>query len=208
MQKDPPDNHSDRDSTQIEYEVPFHHVATPQPKQPVQQTQRVQQIQVQPKQQVPAQVPKKKRITNQPQSKDDTDEQEIIKEKLAAFQKEKEQYTYCKKGSIKEESKCDINAQGYAVADYKEDKIYPKLDYCNEDDGSSVEPNTCKCNYEFSPVGCTCPRESDNLNDVPKERCPCPSEFSLLEMDARRYDACLPSWNNQNEVFVGDGQLT
>ncbi|KAA6356299.1 MAG: hypothetical protein EZS28_048174, partial [Streblomastix strix] len=27
-------------------------------------------------------------------------------------------------------------------------------------------------------------------------------------MDARRYDACLPSWNNQNEVFVGDGQLT
>ncbi|KAA6396579.1 MAG: hypothetical protein EZS28_007894 [Streblomastix strix] len=60
MRKDLMENHNDRDSTWTEYEVPQHHVAMPQLKQPAQQTQRVQQIQVQLKQQAPAQVPKKK----------------------------------------------------------------------------------------------------------------------------------------------------
>ncbi|KAA6397037.1 MAG: hypothetical protein EZS28_007433 [Streblomastix strix] len=59
---------------------------------------------------------------------------------------------YCKKGSIEEDCKCDTNAQGYTVADCEEDKIYPRLDYCKETDVQQVEPNTCKCNYEFSPL--------------------------------------------------------
>ncbi|KAA6326031.1 MAG: hypothetical protein EZS28_054000, partial [Streblomastix strix] len=60
MQKDPIENHSDRDSTWTEDEVPQHHVATPKSSQPAQQIQRVQQTQIQPKQQAPAQVPQKK----------------------------------------------------------------------------------------------------------------------------------------------------
>ncbi|KAA6361393.1 MAG: hypothetical protein EZS28_043081 [Streblomastix strix] len=91
MQKDPPDNHSDRDSTWTEDEAPQHHVATPQPKQQAQQIQRVQQIQVQPKQQATVQVPKKKGRNDQLPNKDDIDEQEIIQERLAALQKKKEE---------------------------------------------------------------------------------------------------------------------
>ncbi|KAA6322172.1 MAG: hypothetical protein EZS28_054466, partial [Streblomastix strix] len=57
MQKDPPENHNDRYLTWTKDIAPQHLVATPQPKQPVQQTQRVKQVQVQPKQQAPAQIP-------------------------------------------------------------------------------------------------------------------------------------------------------
>ncbi|KAA6360071.1 MAG: hypothetical protein EZS28_044402, partial [Streblomastix strix] len=92
MQKDQPDNHSDRESTWTENEVPQHQVTTPLPKQPVRQAQRVQQIQVQPKQQAPAQVPKKKERKDQPPNQDYIDEKEIIQEKLAALQRKKEQY--------------------------------------------------------------------------------------------------------------------
>ncbi|KAA6388216.1 MAG: hypothetical protein EZS28_016255, partial [Streblomastix strix] len=92
MQKDAPDNHSDRDSTWTEDEVPQHQVSTPQSKQPTQQTQRVQQIQVQPKQQAPSQIPKSKGRIGQPPNQDDIDEQEIIQERLAALQKEKEEF--------------------------------------------------------------------------------------------------------------------
>ncbi|KAA6344773.1 MAG: hypothetical protein EZS28_052215, partial [Streblomastix strix] len=81
-----------RDSTWTEDEIPQPHVATPHPKYPAQQTQKVQQIQVQPKQQVSAQVPKKMGRKDQPPNQDDIDEQEIVQEKLAALQKEKEQY--------------------------------------------------------------------------------------------------------------------
>ncbi|KAA6400592.1 MAG: hypothetical protein EZS28_003887 [Streblomastix strix] len=91
MQKDPPDNHSDRYSTWTEDEAPQHHIATSQPKYPAQQTQRVQQIQVQPKQQAPAQIPKMKQRKDQPPNQDDIDELEIIQERLAALQKEKEE---------------------------------------------------------------------------------------------------------------------
>ncbi|KAA6347348.1 MAG: hypothetical protein EZS28_052036, partial [Streblomastix strix] len=90
MQKDPPDNHNDRDSTWTEDEAPQHHPPPPQSKQPAQQTQRVQQIQAQPKQQAPAQIPKQRVRTGQPPNQDDIDEQEIIQERLAALQKEKE----------------------------------------------------------------------------------------------------------------------
>ncbi|KAA6377749.1 MAG: hypothetical protein EZS28_026727 [Streblomastix strix] len=93
MQKDPIENHSDRNSTWTEDEVPQHHVATPQYKQPAQQTQIIQQIQVQPKQQASVQVPKKKVRIDQPPIQDDIDEQETIQEKLAALQKEKEKYS-------------------------------------------------------------------------------------------------------------------
>ncbi|KAA6385562.1 MAG: hypothetical protein EZS28_018914 [Streblomastix strix] len=92
MQKDPPENHRDKDSTWTEDNFPEHHVATPQPKQPAQQTQRVQQVQVQPKQQVPAKEPKKKGRKDQPPNQDDIDKQEIIQERLAALQGEKEQF--------------------------------------------------------------------------------------------------------------------
>ncbi|KAA6374060.1 MAG: hypothetical protein EZS28_030415 [Streblomastix strix] len=90
MQKDPPDNRSDRDSTWTEDEVPQHQVSTPQSKQPAQQTQKVQQIQVQPKQQAPAQIPKQKMRISQQLNQDDIEEREVIQERLAALQKEKE----------------------------------------------------------------------------------------------------------------------
>ncbi|KAA6362168.1 MAG: hypothetical protein EZS28_042305, partial [Streblomastix strix] len=91
MQKDPSENHSDKDSTWTEDEAPQHQVSTPQSKLPTQQTQRLQQIQVQPKQQAPAQVPKQSGRIGQPPNQDDIDEQEIIQERLAALQKEKEE---------------------------------------------------------------------------------------------------------------------
>ncbi|KAA6360816.1 MAG: hypothetical protein EZS28_043657, partial [Streblomastix strix] len=90
MQKDPPDNRSDRDSTWTEDEVPQHQVSTPQSKQPTQQTQSVQQIQVQPKQQAPAQIPKQKVRTGQHPNQDDIEEREVIQERFAALQKDKE----------------------------------------------------------------------------------------------------------------------
>ncbi|KAA6368714.1 MAG: hypothetical protein EZS28_035757, partial [Streblomastix strix] len=58
MQKDPPDDHSDRDSTWTENEVYQNQITTPQPKQPAQQTQRKQQVHVQPKQQASVQIPR------------------------------------------------------------------------------------------------------------------------------------------------------
>ncbi|KAA6369588.1 MAG: hypothetical protein EZS28_034886 [Streblomastix strix] len=90
MQKDPPDNHSGKDSAWTEDEASQHHATPSQPKQPTQQTQRVQQIQVQPKQQAPALVQKKKGRRDQSPSQDDIDELEIIQERYAALQKEKE----------------------------------------------------------------------------------------------------------------------
>ncbi|KAA6355660.1 MAG: hypothetical protein EZS28_048813, partial [Streblomastix strix] len=90
MQKDPPDNRSDRDSTWTEDEALQHQVTTPQSKRPAQQTQKVQQIQIQPKQQAPTQIPKQRiRISSQP-NQDDIEEREVIQERLAALQKEKE----------------------------------------------------------------------------------------------------------------------
>ncbi|KAA6370791.1 MAG: hypothetical protein EZS28_033681, partial [Streblomastix strix] len=90
MQKDPPDNHNDKNSTWTEDEAPQQHVTPPQPKQPTQQAQRVQQIQVQPKQQAPVPIQRKKGRRDQPLSQDEIDEVEIIKEKIAALQKEKD----------------------------------------------------------------------------------------------------------------------
>ncbi|KAA6323048.1 MAG: hypothetical protein EZS28_054358 [Streblomastix strix] len=87
MQKDPPDNHNDKDSTWTEDEAPQHHATLSQPKQ---QTQKVQQIQVQPKQQAPALVQRKKGRKDQPPCQDEIDELEIMQEKIAALQKEKE----------------------------------------------------------------------------------------------------------------------
>ncbi|KAA6327377.1 MAG: hypothetical protein EZS28_053825, partial [Streblomastix strix] len=90
MQKDQPDNHNDRNSTWTEDEAPQHHPTPPQPKQPTQQTQRVQQIQVQPKQQAPVLAQKKKGRRDQLPNQDEIDELEIMKEKIAKLQKEKE----------------------------------------------------------------------------------------------------------------------
>ncbi|KAA6370792.1 MAG: hypothetical protein EZS28_033682, partial [Streblomastix strix] len=67
-----------------------HHPSPPQPKQPTQQTQRVQQIQVQPKQQAPVPIQRTKGRRDQPLSQDEIDEVEIMKEKIAALQKEKD----------------------------------------------------------------------------------------------------------------------
>ncbi|KAA6363039.1 MAG: hypothetical protein EZS28_041433, partial [Streblomastix strix] len=99
MQKDPPDNHSDRDSIWTEDEAPQHHATPPQPKQPAQQTQRVQQIQVQPKQQAPAQIPQKKGRRDKLPNQDDIDKLEIIQERLVALQKEKEDLSISDSGS-------------------------------------------------------------------------------------------------------------
>ncbi|KAA6374999.1 MAG: hypothetical protein EZS28_029476 [Streblomastix strix] len=68
MQKDQPDNHSDKDSAKTEDEILQHHVSTPQSKQPVLPTQRIQQDHIQPKQQAPTQIPKRKeeKINHQP----------------------------------------------------------------------------------------------------------------------------------------------
>ncbi|KAA6390379.1 MAG: hypothetical protein EZS28_014097, partial [Streblomastix strix] len=91
MQKDTPDNYSDRESTWKEDEAPQHQVAVLQSKQHTQQTQRVQQVQKQLKQQAPAQAPKKQGREDQPPSQEDIDKQEIIQERHAALQKEKEE---------------------------------------------------------------------------------------------------------------------
>ncbi|KAA6367431.1 MAG: hypothetical protein EZS28_037043, partial [Streblomastix strix] len=91
MQKDPPDNQSDKESTWTEDEAPQHQVAIPQPKQQTQQTQRLQQTQTQPKQQAPSQVLKKKGRKDQPPNQDDIDEMEVMQERLAQLQKEKEE---------------------------------------------------------------------------------------------------------------------
>ncbi|KAA6397312.1 MAG: hypothetical protein EZS28_007156 [Streblomastix strix] len=92
IQNDIIENHSDRDSTWTEDDVPQLLVATPQSKLHARQTQRIQQIQVQPKQQASAPVPKKKGRIDQPPNHDDIEEQEILQERLATLQKKKEQY--------------------------------------------------------------------------------------------------------------------
>ncbi|KAA6358388.1 MAG: hypothetical protein EZS28_046085, partial [Streblomastix strix] len=71
-------------------EAPQRHVTPLQPKQPVRHIQIVQQIQVQPKQQAPALVQKKKGKRDQPSNLNDIDELGIIQERLATLQKEKE----------------------------------------------------------------------------------------------------------------------
>ncbi|KAA6358847.1 MAG: hypothetical protein EZS28_045626, partial [Streblomastix strix] len=55
MQKDATENHKDRDSTKTEDEASQHQVTASQPEQLVQPTQRIQQVQVQPKQQTTVQ---------------------------------------------------------------------------------------------------------------------------------------------------------
>ncbi|KAA6359193.1 MAG: hypothetical protein EZS28_045280 [Streblomastix strix] len=92
MQKDQPENHSDRDSTWTEDEVPQNQITTSQPKQPVQQTQRIQQVQVQPKLQALVHLPRYRGRRDAPQNQDDIDEQELLQEKFADLQKEIEQY--------------------------------------------------------------------------------------------------------------------
>ncbi|KAA6359819.1 MAG: hypothetical protein EZS28_044654 [Streblomastix strix] len=72
-------------------QVPQYSVAAPQPKQPAQYTQRVQQIQVEPKVQTPVQEPRQRSRKDAPPNQYDIDEQEILHEKLAALQIEKEQ---------------------------------------------------------------------------------------------------------------------
>ncbi|KAA6365685.1 MAG: hypothetical protein EZS28_038789, partial [Streblomastix strix] len=76
MQKDPPDNYSDRDSTWTEDDA---------------HNTRVYQIQIQPKHQAPAQIPKQKERIGQPPNHDDIDEQETMQERLAKLQKENEE---------------------------------------------------------------------------------------------------------------------
>ncbi|KAA6376950.1 MAG: hypothetical protein EZS28_027524 [Streblomastix strix] len=92
MRNDPLENHNDRDSTWTEDEAPQHQVATLQPKQPVLLTQQIYQIQVLPKQQTPVQIPRYRGRQDTVPDQDDIDELEMLQEKLAALQKEKEQY--------------------------------------------------------------------------------------------------------------------
>ncbi|KAA6375059.1 MAG: hypothetical protein EZS28_029416, partial [Streblomastix strix] len=76
MQKDASDNRSDRDSTWTEDEVPQH--------QSVIDTGTAQTAS-------PSQIPKQKGKIGQPPNQDDIDEQEIIQQRLATLQKEKEE---------------------------------------------------------------------------------------------------------------------
>ncbi|KAA6354573.1 MAG: hypothetical protein EZS28_049899, partial [Streblomastix strix] len=92
MQKDPPENHSDRDSNWTEDQTPQQQITAPQPKQPTPPTQRKQQVQEQPKYQIPVQIPTFICRKDAPPNQDDIDEQEILQEKLAAQQEEKEIY--------------------------------------------------------------------------------------------------------------------
>ncbi|KAA6365602.1 MAG: hypothetical protein EZS28_038871 [Streblomastix strix] len=91
MQIDLPENHSDKDSTWTEDEAPQHQVTTSQLKQPAQPIQRIQQIQVQPKQYTTVQNPRQRDRRNIAPNQDYINEQEILQEKLAALQGEKEQ---------------------------------------------------------------------------------------------------------------------
>ncbi|KAA6403685.1 MAG: hypothetical protein EZS28_000798 [Streblomastix strix] len=92
MQKDTSENHCDKDSIWTEDEAPQNQIITPQPKLLVHYTQRIQQVQVQPKQQALAQVPRQRGRKDQPPNQDDIDEQEILQEWIVALQKLKEQY--------------------------------------------------------------------------------------------------------------------
>ncbi|KAA6353541.1 MAG: hypothetical protein EZS28_050932, partial [Streblomastix strix] len=92
IQKDSSENYCDKDTTQMEDEAPQHLVAVPQPKQPVQHLQRLQQVQIQPKQQTSVQLPRQGGRKDAAQIKDDIGEQKILQEKLAALKNEKEQY--------------------------------------------------------------------------------------------------------------------
>ncbi|KAA6399250.1 MAG: hypothetical protein EZS28_005224 [Streblomastix strix] len=60
LQQDPLENHSDRNSSWTENEVLQNQITTPQPKLHIQQTQRIQQKQVQSKQQTPIQIPRQR----------------------------------------------------------------------------------------------------------------------------------------------------
>ncbi|KAA6399075.1 MAG: hypothetical protein EZS28_005398 [Streblomastix strix] len=91
MQNDP-ENHSYRDSTWTEDEILYQNITAPQPKQPATPTQRIQLVQIQPKQQTTVQIPRYRGRKDVLPKKDNIDEQEILQEKLAALQKEKEQY--------------------------------------------------------------------------------------------------------------------
>ncbi|KAA6395039.1 MAG: hypothetical protein EZS28_009432 [Streblomastix strix] len=81
MEKDPSENHCNKDSTWTEDEAPQLPIAAPQPKQPVQQIQRVQQAQqIQPKYQTSVQASNLRSMVNAIPNQDDNDEQEIIQE--------------------------------------------------------------------------------------------------------------------------------
>ncbi|KAA6392914.1 MAG: hypothetical protein EZS28_011562 [Streblomastix strix] len=92
MEKDLPENSNDRDSSWTEDDVPQHQIAASQPKQPAPPIQRIQQIHVQPKQQTTVQIPRQRCRKDAALKQDDIDQQEILQDKLAATQKEKEQY--------------------------------------------------------------------------------------------------------------------
>ncbi|KAA6354653.1 MAG: hypothetical protein EZS28_049820, partial [Streblomastix strix] len=78
---------------------------------------------------------------------------------------------YCNDNEYTEGCACDSSKENYnqCIAD----KLYPTLRNCNEDDFESVQANTCKCKGTMSPSGCTCPRESSNLIDIPIDICQC-----------------------------------
>ncbi|KAA6388651.1 MAG: hypothetical protein EZS28_015823 [Streblomastix strix] len=92
MHKDLPGNYSDKVLIWIEDKTPLRFIATPQPKQLVQQTQQIQKVRLQPKWQIPVQIQRQKGRKDAEPNQDEIDEQEILQEMLAILQREKEQY--------------------------------------------------------------------------------------------------------------------
>ncbi|KAA6402055.1 MAG: hypothetical protein EZS28_002420 [Streblomastix strix] len=92
LEKDPSENHSDKDSIWMEDEAFQNQIIMSQPKQLVKYTQRIQKVQIQPKQKVPVQIPSQNGRKDAASNYDCLDDQEILLEKLAALQIKKEQY--------------------------------------------------------------------------------------------------------------------
>ncbi|KAA6354694.1 MAG: hypothetical protein EZS28_049779, partial [Streblomastix strix] len=79
--------------------------------------------------------------------------------------------SYCNNNQYSEGCACDSSKDDYDQC--ISDKVYPTLLDCDEDDGQSVQANTCKCKGIISPLGCTCPRDASELSDIPILRCEC-----------------------------------
>ncbi|KAA6385948.1 MAG: hypothetical protein EZS28_018524 [Streblomastix strix] len=64
---------------------------------------------------------------------------------------------------------CDINSSSYPPSLCQSEK------QCNVSSSSSVPTDSCTCTGSNYPSGCKCPTDSQQLNDIPIEKCECRS---------------------------------
>ncbi|KAA6402212.1 MAG: hypothetical protein EZS28_002264 [Streblomastix strix] len=89
---------------------------------------------------------------------------------------------FCIAYNIPFDCNCPIDdSNEYTLTQCEEDNTYHSQTKCNEDDGESVQTNTCICNVGFAPQGCTCPRDPDSLLGVPIQQCQCIGDDDLRQ---------------------------